>query len=101
VTAAAQTEPEPRPGEFIIFVSFLERGLSLSTSKFLRQFLSFYNTKISDLGPHNIQQIFRGALPVLPVLSSLVPLWHSIFHSRATHVSKSDQTLATARGITF
>jgi hypothetical protein len=57
VTAAAQTEPEPRPGEFIIFVSFLERGLSLSTSKFLRQFLSFYNTKISDLGPHNIQQI--------------------------------------------
>ncbi|KAK1605558.1 hypothetical protein QYE76_029231 [Lolium multiflorum] len=57
VPAANKTEPQPRLGEFVIFTSFLERGFALPTSDFLRQLLAFYDIKISDLGPHSVQQI--------------------------------------------
>ena len=77
--------PMPRRGEFVVFTSFLERGLSFPTSRFLRQFLSFYRIKISDLGPHSVQQIaffmtlcegFLGCPPYFP-------LWLILFHGRA------------------
>ncbi|KAK1595919.1 hypothetical protein QYE76_018158 [Lolium multiflorum] len=55
--AANKVEPLPRPGEFVLFVSFLDRGLALPSSDFFRQLLSFYNIKVSDLGPHSVQQI--------------------------------------------
>jgi hypothetical protein len=57
VPAANETEPLPRPGEFVIFMSFLDRGFALPTSNFLQQLLAFYSIKIFDLGPHNVQQI--------------------------------------------
>ena len=43
--------PMPLPGEFVVFTSHLERGLSFPTSRFLCQFLNFYKIKLSDLGP--------------------------------------------------
>ena len=52
-----ETAPDPEKGEFIVFLSFLDRGLAFPTSRFLRQFLNFYNIKLSDLTPHCIQQI--------------------------------------------
>jgi hypothetical protein len=52
-----EREPAPEPGEFIVFVSFLDRGLAFPTSQFFRQLLAFYGIKISDLGPHSLQQI--------------------------------------------
>ncbi|KAK1653621.1 hypothetical protein QYE76_071426 [Lolium multiflorum] len=57
VPAANEVEPLPRPGEFVLFLSFLDRGLALPSSDFFRQLLSFYNIKVSDLGPHSVQQI--------------------------------------------
>ncbi|KAK1616580.1 hypothetical protein QYE76_022097 [Lolium multiflorum] len=57
VPPADEVEPLPRPGEFVIFLSFLDRGFALPTSDFLRQLLAFYSIKVSDLGPHSVQQI--------------------------------------------
>jgi hypothetical protein len=92
VPAKNKTEPLPRPGEFVIFLSFLDSGFALPSSEFLQQLLAFYNIKISDLGPHSIQQIalfvemcecYLGCPPYFM-------LWVSILHGRAAQLSKRD-----------
>jgi hypothetical protein len=55
VPTAVDTEQRPREGEFVIFMSFLDRGFAVTISAFMRQFLAFYNIKISELGPHSVQ----------------------------------------------
>jgi hypothetical protein len=66
-------------------MSFLDRGFALPTSDFLRQLLAFYNIKISDLGPHNVQQIalfvalcecYLGCPPYFPPVADNLP-WAS------------------------
>ena len=94
----------PRRGEFVVFTSFLERGLGFPTSRFLRQFLKFYNIKISDLGPHSVQQIsffitlcegFLGCPPYFP-------LWLALFHGRAQRKKPEEGgELIASGGITF
>ncbi|KAK1698457.1 hypothetical protein QYE76_015154 [Lolium multiflorum] len=103
VPATNETEPLPRTGEFVIFMSFLDRGFAVPTSDFLRQLLAFYNIKISDLGPHNVQQIslFVALCECYLGCPPYFPLWVSIFHGRAARVSKSDQSLIPNGGITF
>jgi hypothetical protein len=103
VPGANETEPRPRPGEFVIFTSFLDRGFALPTSDFLRQLLAFYDIKISDLGPHSVQQIalFVALCECYLGCPPYFPLWVTIFHGRATRVSKSDQSLIPNGGITF
>lgn len=101
---SGETEPAPNPGEFIVFLSFLDRGLSFPTSLFFRRLLAFYNISISDLGPHSIQQIaifvafcesYLGCPPYFP-------LWLSIFHGRASREGKGeDSPLIASGGITF
>ena len=77
--------PMPNPEEFTVFTSYLERSLAFPTSHFMRQFLNFYNIKISDLGPHSIQQIAffmtlcEGYLGCPPYFL----LWLAMFHGRA------------------
>ncbi|KAK1662797.1 hypothetical protein QYE76_050956 [Lolium multiflorum] len=84
-------------------MSFLDRGFALPTSDFLRQLLAFYSIKISDLGLHNVQQIvlFVALCECYLGCPPYFPLWVSIFHGRATRVSKSDQSLIPNGGITF
>jgi hypothetical protein len=100
VPAVNEVEPRPRPGEFVIFTRFLDRGFPLPTSDFLRQLLAFYSIKIYDLGPHNVQQItlFVALCECYP---PYFPLWVTIFHGRVTRVSKSDRSLIPNGGITF
>ncbi|KAK1605755.1 hypothetical protein QYE76_029428 [Lolium multiflorum] len=50
VPPANEVEPLPRPGEFVLFLSFLDRGFALPTSDFLRQLLAFYNIKVPTSG---------------------------------------------------
>jgi hypothetical protein len=87
----------------VIFLSFLDRGFALPTSDFPRQLLAFYNIKISDLGPHSVQQIalFVALCECYLGCPPYFPLWVSIFHGRATRVSKSDLSLIPNDGITF
>ncbi|KAK1551519.1 hypothetical protein QYE76_000012 [Lolium multiflorum] len=103
VPAANEVEPLPRPGEFVLFLSFLDRGLALPTSDFFRQLLSFYNIKVSDLGPHSVQQIaqFVALCECYLACPPYFPLWVSIFLGRATRASKSDRSLVPNGGITF
>jgi hypothetical protein len=103
VPAANEVEPLPRPGEFVIFLSFLDRGFALPTSDFLRQLLAFYNIKVSDLGPHSVQQIslFVALCECYLGCPPYFPLWVSIFHGRATRASKGDPALIPNGGITF
>ncbi|KAM0881800.1 hypothetical protein ACQ4PT_032721 [Festuca glaucescens] len=103
IPTAAETEPLPRPGEFVVFVSFLDRGFAIPTSTFFHQLLVFYNIKILDLGPHNIQQIalFVALCENYLCCEPYFPLWLHIFHGRATCVSKSNRSLIAAGGITF
>ncbi|KAK1645316.1 hypothetical protein QYE76_063121 [Lolium multiflorum] len=103
VPAANEVEPLPRPVEFVLFLSFLDRGLALPTSDFFRQLLSFYNIKVSDLGPHIVQQIalFVALCECYLGCPPYFPLWVSIFHGRANRTSKSDRSLIPNGGITF
>ncbi|KAK1650849.1 hypothetical protein QYE76_068654 [Lolium multiflorum] len=103
VSAVNETEPLPRPGEFVIFMSFLDRGFALPTSDFMRQLLAFYSIKISDLRPHSIQQIalFVAMCECYLGCPPYFPLWVSIFHGGAALVSNSDQSLIPNGGITF
>jgi hypothetical protein len=103
IPTASETGPLPRPGEFILFVSFLNRGFALPSSKFLHQLLAFYDIKISDQGPHSIQQIalFVALCESYLCCPPYFPLWLSIFHGRATCMSKRNPMLVAAGGITF
>ncbi|KAK1618265.1 hypothetical protein QYE76_023782 [Lolium multiflorum] len=103
VPPANEVEPLPRPGEFVIFLSFLDRGFALPTSDFLRQLLAFYSIKVSDLGPHSVQQIslFVALCECYLGCPPYFPLWVSIFHGRATRASKNSEALIPNGGITF
>ncbi|KAK1648904.1 hypothetical protein QYE76_066709 [Lolium multiflorum] len=103
VPPADEVEPLPRPGEFVIFLSFLDRGFALPTSDFLRQLLAFYSIKVSDLGPHSVQQIslFVALCECYLACPPYFPLWVSIFHGRATRASKGGEALIPNGGITF
>jgi hypothetical protein len=96
--------PMPMPGEFVVFTSYLERGLSFPTSRFLRQFLNFYKIKLSDLGPLSLQQISffvtlcEGYLGCPPYF----PLWLAMFHDRAQRKKPEEGgDLIASGGITF
>ncbi|KAK1601946.1 hypothetical protein QYE76_027051 [Lolium multiflorum] len=93
----------PAAGEFVIFLSFLDRGFALPTSDFLRQLLAFYSIKVSDLGPHSVQQIslFVALCECYLACPPYFPLWVSIFHGRATRASKGGEALIPNGGITF
>jgi hypothetical protein len=97
-----EEEPVPRPGEYVTFISHLERGFGTPSSLFFRRFLAFYNIKNTDLGPHSIQQLaifvafcesYLGCVPYFP-------LWLALFHGRATHEGKNGPVQACG-GITF
>ncbi|KAK1608209.1 hypothetical protein QYE76_031882 [Lolium multiflorum] len=103
VPPANEVEPLPRPGEFVIFSSFLDRGFALPTSEFLQQLLAFYSIKVSDLGPHSVQQIslFVALCECYLGCPPYFPLWVSVFHGRATRASKGSEALIPNGGITF
>ncbi|KAK1665328.1 hypothetical protein QYE76_053487 [Lolium multiflorum] len=44
-----ERQPEPRPGEYVVFAAHFERGLGLPASDFFRRFLDFY-----ELQPHHL-----------------------------------------------
>jgi hypothetical protein len=103
VSAPNEVEPLPRPGEFVLFLIFLDRGFVVPSSDFIRQLLAFYSIKICDLGPHSVQQISLFVALCVCYLGCppYFPLWVSIFHGRATRVSKNNQALIPNDGITF
>ncbi|KAK1653000.1 hypothetical protein QYE76_070805 [Lolium multiflorum] len=103
VPPANEVEPLPRPGEFVLFLSFLDRGFALPSSDFIRQLLAFYGIKICDLGPHSVQQIslFVALCECYLGCPPYFPLWVSIFHGRATRANKSSEALIPNGGITF
>src|SRR3954464_13716850 len=97
----SDAEPLPFRGEFVVFTSFLDCGLSFPTSLFLRRLLRFYRIKLHDLGPHSIQQIAffvslcEGWLGCPPYF----PLWLAIVHGRAQRGDNGE--LIPSGGITF
>ncbi|KAK1642843.1 hypothetical protein QYE76_060648 [Lolium multiflorum] len=44
-----EIEPEPQPGEHVVFLAHFERGFGLPASPFFREFLNFY-----ELQPHHL-----------------------------------------------
>ncbi|KAK1650279.1 hypothetical protein QYE76_068084 [Lolium multiflorum] len=103
VPPANEVEPLTRPGEFVLFLSFLDRGFALPSSDFIRQLLAFYGINICDLGPHSVQQIslFVALCECYLGCPPYFPLWVSIFHGRATRANKSSEALIPNGGITF
>jgi hypothetical protein len=99
-----EMEPAPERGEFVVFTSFLDRGLAFPTSQFLRQLLAFYGIKISDLGPHSLQQIsfFVALCEGYLGFPAYFPLLLTIFHGWAARVSEKDGgKLLDSGGIMF
>jgi hypothetical protein len=98
----SEAQPTPRPGEFVIFLSFLKRELAFPTSEFFRRLLTFYRIQIHDLSPNSILQIscfimlyecYLGCPPFFH-------LWLSIFHGKLqTETAKGP--MQVTGGITF
>jgi hypothetical protein len=79
-----ETSPKPEPGEFVVFLSFLERGLAFPTCPFFRRFLHFFQIKISDLSPHCFEHLsnFISFCESFLGCPAYFPLWLHLFHGR-------------------
>jgi hypothetical protein len=94
IPKGTETEPSPWAGEYITFVSHLERRFGTHSSLFFRRFYAFYRIKPSDLGPHRIQQIaifvafYESYLGCEPHF----PLWLTLFHGRRSMKVDTSQT---------
>ena len=52
-----ELRPEPTSEEKVLFVSFLERGLSLPCSDFFVRLLRFYGMQLHDISPNYVLHI--------------------------------------------
>src|SRR3954465_7085439 len=52
-----QAIPSPQPGESVVFVSHLLRGLGFPTDPFVRGLMFYYGLEFHDLAPESILQI--------------------------------------------
>ena len=52
--ATGDEQPRPRLGEFVMFASFVDRGLAFPSSEFFRRFQAFYGIQVHDLTPNSI-----------------------------------------------
>src|SRR6266508_1068597 len=73
--------PQPRPGETVVFTSFLTAGLAPPFSEFLRYALSYYGVHLAHLAPNSIVilstfahlcEMFSGIPPQSTPLSLLL-----------------------------
>src|SRR3954466_11769855 len=55
--AQGQAIPSPQPGERVVFVSHLLRGLGFPTDPFVRGLMFYYGLEFHDLAPESILQI--------------------------------------------
>ena len=55
--AQGQAVPTPEPGEYVVFVSHLRRGLGFSTGPFVRGLMFYYGLDFHDLAPESILHI--------------------------------------------
>jgi hypothetical protein len=46
--------PAPRDRELVFFTTHIERGLSVTGSRFFRELLHYYGLRLHDLGPNSI-----------------------------------------------
>ena len=49
--------PAPDPGEYVVFVSHLRRGLGFPTDPFVRGLMFYYGLDFHDLAPESILHI--------------------------------------------
>ena len=79
--AEGQAIPTPEPGEYVIFVSHLRRGLGFPMDPFVRGLMFYYGLEFHDLAPESILHIsafivvceafLRVTLPLRPVAEDL------------------------------
>ena len=55
--AKGQVIPTPEPGESVVFVSHLHRGLGFPTDPFVRGLMFYYGLEFHDLAPESILHI--------------------------------------------
>ena len=55
--AEGQAIPTPEPGEYVVFVSHLRRGLGFPTDPFVRGLMFYYGLEFHDLAPKSILHI--------------------------------------------
>jgi hypothetical protein len=82
--------PAPRDRELVLFTAHIERGLSVTGSKFFCELMNYYNLRLHDLGPNSILQVSaftflcEAYLQVPPTLG----LWlETFFRKQPTEVS--------------
>ena len=54
IALGAESEPRPRDGYIVSFVSFHERGLSLPADRFMRALLHYYGVELHNFNPNSI-----------------------------------------------
>ena len=74
VPPAGEISPSPRPGEWVIFLSHLQRGFGLPASAFFRNFLNCFGLQPHHLPPNALVflstfvSLFEGYLGIWPKL---------------------------------
>ena len=64
--AEGQAIPTPEPGEYVVFVSHLRRGLGFSTDPFVRGLMFYYGLDFHDLAPSPSSKSHRSLSCVRP-----------------------------------
>jgi hypothetical protein len=81
-------EPAPLEGYVVSFMAFHERGLGVSSSRFMRVLLHYYKVELHHLAPNSISQaaIFTA---VCKGYLGMEPHWNMWLHLfRAEHFAK-------------
>ncbi|KAK1610708.1 hypothetical protein QYE76_034381 [Lolium multiflorum] len=79
------TEPEPEPGERVVFGAHLDRGLGLPASNFFRQFLDYFGLQPHHL-PANACVLLSCYVAFMEAYAGLWPdidFWSRLFYLKA------------------
>ena len=72
IAPGAESEPRPRDGYIVSFVSFHERGFGLSADWFMRALPQYYGVELHNFNPNSIAQaaifvaVCEGYLGIAP-----------------------------------
>ena len=87
--AEGQAIPTPEPGEYVVFVSHLHRGIGFPMDPFVRGLMFYYGLEFHDLAPESILHI-SAFIVVCEAFLRVAPhfgLWLKTFNVRPKVVS--------------
>ena len=99
IAPGSESEPRPRDGYIVSFVSFHERGLGVPANRFMRALPHYYGVELHNFNPNSIAQaaIFVAVCEGCRGIAPHWELWLHLF--RAGHTTKPTGTMGTRKAL--